>query len=92
MRAGAREVGTRVAAALAALVVLTIWSVTLATAPQANASTPSPVTFNYNGKEQTYKVPAGVVAVQVLALGANGGTAGGAPRTVGRLGLHIPGT
>ncbi len=40
----------------------------------AGAALPAATDFSYTGSAQTYVVPAGVCAVQIVAAGAQGGT------------------
>ena len=60
----------------------------------ARAAVPASADFRYTGKEQTFVVPRGVSSVEVVALGAAGGTARGVPgsgaaRVYGtRIGVH----
>ncbi|HEX5590323.1 MAG TPA: hypothetical protein VFX65_08555 [Candidatus Limnocylindrales bacterium] len=63
-----------IALAVAAVIVQALGSVT-----PARAADPTTVTFLHTGAEQTWTVPAGVTAIQVVLTGGRGGTTVGAP-------------
>ena len=76
------------------LATVTALSLALASAANAGAAVPGPVTFALSDVEQTYVVPAGVTSVRVRAIGGRGGsgTAGpSAPHEAGGVGAIVSG-
>lgn len=62
-----KHLGMRKATTVTAAALLTAWGIQVVSMAAASAA---PVTFSATGAPQSYTVPAGVIEVQVDALGA----------------------